>query len=145
LPAALRSVPKNQARRQKTVTFAPETAHFPPKCRFGKQHTGGVRGFFDSGAGSEKWHAICAAARQPGAHSGQRKRRPVAHRRLLQGSTGGVGLAAIGLRVLEATAAKDLIVGFIYVAPKDDYGYNQAHAEAATMLKKMARVKIVEE
>ena len=27
--------------------------------------------------------------------------------------------------------AKDLVVGFIYVGPKDDYGYNQAHAEGA--------------
>ena len=37
------------------------------------------------------------------------------------------------------------MVGFIYVGPKDDYGYNQAHAEAAAMLKKMPGVKIVEE
>ena len=45
----------------------------------------------------------------------------------------------------QAQAAKDLVVGFIYVGPKDDYGYNQAHAEAAAMLKKMPGVKIVEE
>ncbi len=44
-----------------------------------------------------------------------------------------------------ARAAKELVVGFIYVGPKDDYGYNQAHAEAAAMLKKMPGVKIVEE
>ena len=37
------------------------------------------------------------------------------------------------------------MIGFIYVGPKDDYGYNQAHAEAAAMLKKMPGVKIVEE
>ena len=41
--------------------------------------------------------------------------------------------------------AKELVVGFIYVGAKDDYGYNQAHAEAAAMLKKMPGVKIVEE
>ncbi|MFM7753758.1 MAG: BMP family ABC transporter substrate-binding protein [Cyanobium sp.] len=40
---------------------------------------------------------------------------------------------------------KDLIVGFIYVGPKDDYGYNQAHAEGATALAKMAGIKVVEE
>ncbi len=45
----------------------------------------------------------------------------------------------------QAKAAKELVVGFIYVGPKDDYGYNQAHAEAAAMLKKMPGVKIVEE
>jgi basic membrane protein A and related proteins len=36
-------------------------------------------------------------------------------------------------------------VGFIYVGPRDDYGYNQAHAEAAAMVRKMAGVKAVEE
>src|SRR4051812_13848064 len=33
-----------------------------------------------------------------------------------------------------AFAAKTLTVGFIYVGPRDDFGYNQAHAEAAAML-----------
>ena len=33
----------------------------------------------------------------------------------------------------------------IYVGPRDDYGYNQAQAEAAAELKKMAGVKVVEE
>ena len=40
---------------------------------------------------------------------------------------------------------KDLTVGFIYVGPKDDYGYNQAHAEGAAAIAKMAGVKVVEE
>lgn len=39
-----------------------------------------------------------------------------------------------------------LTVGFIYVGPKDDYGYNQAHAEgAAGMAAKYSWVKLVEE
>ena len=33
----------------------------------------------------------------------------------------------------------------IYVGPRDDYGYNQAQAEAAAALKKMVGVKVVEE
>ena len=66
-------------------------------------------------------------------------------RRLLQGSAGAAGLATFALPANPANAAKDLVVGFIYVGPKDDYGYNQAHAEAAAMLKKMPGVKIVEE
>jgi simple sugar transport system substrate-binding protein len=37
------------------------------------------------------------------------------------------------------------VIGFIYVGPRDDYGYNQAHAEAAAILKKMAGLKVVEE
>ena len=58
---------------------------------------------------------------------------------------GGLGLAAAGGLSIRPAQAKDLVVGFIYVGPKDDYGYNQAHAEAAAMLKKMPGVKIVEE
>src|SRR5215467_7678117 len=39
----------------------------------------------------------------------------------------------------------ELTVGFIYVGPKDDYGYNQAHAQGAAAVEKMAGVKVVEE
>ena len=53
-------------------------------------------------------------------------------------------LAAFG-RPLTALAQSKLTVGVIYVGPKDDYGYNQAHAEAASALKKMPGVTIVEE
>ena len=52
--------------------------------------------------------------------------------------------AAVGAPVRRASAA-DLVVGFIYVGPKDDYGYNQAHAEGAAACKSMPGVKIVEE
>jgi simple sugar transport system substrate-binding protein len=38
-----------------------------------------------------------------------------------------------------------LVIGFIYVGPKDDYGYNQAHAEGAAAVKKLANVKVLEE
>ncbi len=44
-----------------------------------------------------------------------------------------------------AQAQAPISVGFIYVGPKDDYGYNQAHAEAVAEVKKMAGVKAVEE
>ncbi len=36
-------------------------------------------------------------------------------------------------------------IGFIYVGPKDDYGYNQAHAVGAAAVKKMPGVKVTEE
>lgn len=42
-------------------------------------------------------------------------------------------------------AAKDLVIGFIYVGPKDDFGYNQAHAEGAAAIAKLPGVKIVEQ
>ena len=57
----------------------------------------------------------------------------------------GLGLGATTGLAITPAAAKELVVGFIYVGPKDDYGYNQAHAEAAALLKKMPGVKIVEE
>jgi simple sugar transport system substrate-binding protein len=39
----------------------------------------------------------------------------------------------------------DLSVGFIYVGPKDDFGYNQAHAQGAAAVKKLPGVKVTEE
>src|SRR5580704_2441030 len=42
-------------------------------------------------------------------------------------------------------AAKAFTAGFIYVGPKGDYGYNQAHAEGAAVVAKMDGVKIREE
>src|SRR5258708_39345902 len=58
--------------------------------------------------------------------------------------SGAAGAAAFGLAGA-AHAQKPLGIGFIYVGPRDDYGYNQAHAEGAAVLKKMPGVKIVEE
>lgn len=44
-----------------------------------------------------------------------------------------------------AFAQKPLTVGVIYVGPRDDYGYNQAQAQAAAEVKKMPGIKVVEE
>ncbi|MDP3828948.1 MAG: BMP family ABC transporter substrate-binding protein, partial [Polaromonas sp.] len=41
-----------------------------------------------------------------------------------------------------AFAQKPITVGVIYVGPRDDYGYNQAQAQAAAELKKMPGVKV---
>jgi basic membrane protein A len=67
-------------------------------------------------------------------------------RRLLQTSAAGaaLGLAGSALPLRHAFAASATL-GFIYVGPKDDYGYNQAHAEGAAMLKGMEGVTLVEE
>ncbi len=65
-------------------------------------------------------------------------------RDLLKAGAAGAALGAFGQPVSRAFAA-DLTVGFIYVGPKDDYGYNQAHAEGAATLKGMDGVTIVEE
>jgi simple sugar transport system substrate-binding protein len=42
-------------------------------------------------------------------------------------------------------AEKVITLGFIYVGPKDDYGYNQAHAEGVAELTKLPWIKVVEE
>ena len=58
----------------------------------------------------------------------------------------GLGAAAAAATILPARAApKPLTIGFIYVGPKDDYGYNQAHAEGAAAIKSMPGIKITEE
>lgn len=42
--------------------------------------------------------------------------------------------------------AKDLLtIGFVYIGARDDYGYNQAHAEGAAEVKKLPGVRVVEE
>ena len=47
----------------------------------------------------------------------------------------------------EASAGGDgeVVVGFIYVGPKDDFGYNQAHAEGAQAMAAVPGIRIVEE
>jgi basic membrane protein A and related proteins len=53
------------------------------------------------------------------------------------------GLAPLYPRA--AVAADKLVVGVIYVGPRDDYGYNQAQAQAAAALKKMPGITVVEQ
>src|SRR5262249_33751202 len=95
------------------------------------------------------WHnACCPTLGCHGQHQRQQEKganmvqRFKLGRRALLGSAAGA--AAVGLTG-QALAQKPLVIGFIYVGPRDDYGYNQAHAEAAAILKKMAGLKVVEE
>ena len=55
-------------------------------------------------------------------------------------TTAGLWAAALPVR-----AANPTVVGFIYVGPRDDFGYNQAHAQGAAAVAKMSGVKVVEE
>jgi basic membrane protein A len=45
----------------------------------------------------------------------------------------------------ESKKDEPLKVGFIYVGPRDDFGYNQAHAEGAKMLGGLPGLKVLEE
>lgn len=69
----------------------------------------------------------------------------LSRRALLQGSAAlGATTLAAGLP-LGTAQAKDIAVGFIYVGPRDDFGYNQAHAQGAAALKKLGGFKVLEE
>jgi simple sugar transport system substrate-binding protein len=54
-------------------------------------------------------------------------------------------LVTVGAFIPTAVAAPPLTVGFVYVGPKTDYGYNQAHAQGAAVVAKLPGVKIREE
>ncbi|TCR79531.1 BMP family ABC transporter substrate-binding protein [Rhizobium sp. BK376] len=67
-------------------------------------------------------------------------------RNFLQTSAAGALAGLVpGLLASRAAAETALTVGFIYVGPKDDYGYNQSHAEGAAVVKAMPGVTVVEE
>jgi simple sugar transport system substrate-binding protein len=67
-------------------------------------------------------------------------------RQFLMNSAGFAGAAALsGLMPAGMAHAAGLTVGFIYVGPKDDFGYNQSHAEGAAAVKAMEGVTVVEE
>jgi basic membrane protein A and related proteins len=65
----------------------------------------------------------------------------VSRRRVLQGTAAVAFAGALPTRAM----AKDTVVGFTYVGSRDDYGYNQAHAQGAAALKKLTGIKVVEE
>jgi len=70
---------------------------------------------------------------------------PISRRRLLQtaSAAGVIGASSFGL-VAPARAA-GLTIGLVYVGPRDDFGWNQAHAVAAKALKAVPGVNVVEE
>ncbi|SEM45067.1 nucleoside-binding protein [Gemmobacter aquatilis] len=74
-------------------------------------------------------------------------RSPFSRRGFLQGAAALTGATALGGLPFgaRAQALTELTVGFIYVGPRDDFGYNQAHAEGAAAVKAMAGVTVVEE
>jgi len=67
-------------------------------------------------------------------------------RQLIQlagGLTLGASAASMALNSYAADAL--LTIGFFFVGPRDDYGYNLSHAEAAAIVKGLPGVKVVEE
>jgi basic membrane protein A and related proteins len=69
----------------------------------------------------------------------------LSRRRFLHGAAALTGATALSGLPMAARAQSSLTVGFIYVGPRDDFGYNQAHAEGAAAVKAMAGITVVEE
>jgi len=62
--------------------------------------------------------------------------------------TGAAGLAAAGLPLglgRAARAAEGVVLGVVYVGPRDDFGWNQGHAVAIEVLKSVPGVTVIEE
>ncbi|MBD2040160.1 BMP family ABC transporter substrate-binding protein [Microcoleus sp. FACHB-672] len=53
--------------------------------------------------------------------------------------------SSTGTKANSTGEGKPIVMGFIYVGPKDDYGYSQAHAEGRAGVAKLSWVKTVEE
>jgi basic membrane protein A and related proteins len=70
----------------------------------------------------------------------------LSRRKLLKG---GAALGALGLTTgilpIRSAFASPLTIGIAYVGPRDDFGWNQAHAVAAEALKSIPDVTVVEE
>ncbi|MEN9490615.1 MAG: hypothetical protein RJA63_1064 [Pseudomonadota bacterium] len=73
-------------------------------------------------------------------------RSKLSRRNFLKTAAALPALAILPGAVREAWAAGgNITVGFIYVGARDDFGYNQAHAQAAAALKKLPGIKVIEE
>lgn len=68
---------------------------------------------------------------------------PLSRRGLLK--TGAAALAAAMLPARALLAQSPVIIGAIYVGPRDDYGWNQSHAAAMDILRGVEGVGVVEE
>ncbi len=66
-------------------------------------------------------------------------------RDVLCGVATSSSLVLTGLPASKVLAASNLTVGALYVGPKDDFGWNQAHAEGVAVLKKMSGISVIEE
>ena len=67
------------------------------------------------------------------------------NRRNFLKQSGAVALAGLLPFELAQAAEGNLVVGVIYVGPRGDFGYNQAQAQAVSVIKKLPGVKVVEE
>lgn len=70
---------------------------------------------------------------------------PLSRRALLKAGAAGLASTALPLGALRSANAADVVVGVVYVGPRDDFGWNQAHAVSMDILKGVDGVTVVEE
>jgi simple sugar transport system substrate-binding protein len=68
---------------------------------------------------------------------------PLSRRNFLKVTAAGIAGAGTFPQLVQA--AGGVTIGIVYVGPRDDYGWNQAHAVAAKVLKDVPGVKVIEE
>ena len=69
----------------------------------------------------------------------------ISRRKAIQSLGAAGAMTALGKVGQVLGQTKPISVGVIYVGPKDDFGWNQAQAEAAAQIKKLSGVKVIEE
>lgn len=69
----------------------------------------------------------------------------IQRRSVIKGLSAGMAAAGLGLNAPSLFAASKVSMGFIYVGPRDDYGYNQAHYEGKTAVAELGWTKAVDE
>lgn len=60
-------------------------------------------------------------------------------------AAGGVAASMSGLHLRSAQAESKVSMGFVYVGPRDDFGYNQAHFQGKSAVASLDWVKAVDE
>jgi basic membrane protein A and related proteins len=63
----------------------------------------------------------------------------------IMAATSAAGAFAGALPAREAFGQRSMVCGAIYVGPKDDFGWNQGHAEGVAAIKKLANIRVIEE
>jgi basic membrane protein A and related proteins len=70
----------------------------------------------------------------------------ISRRSLLKSGVAGFAAAALPLGfATRAMAQSPVVLGVVYVGPRDDFGWNQAHAVAMDVLKAVPNVTVIEE
>ena len=72
-------------------------------------------------------------------------KRKLNRRQFVRNTALTLGALSTGLKASISHAAAKVMMGFIYVGPRDDYGYNQAHFEGKTALGELEWAKAVDE